>query len=139
MICHLTDFAKGKGYPTAAPKKGRTKPASFELSPFVAFIRELQNSFPEGVEASQATATMPLRKRFPSRDRTGISQRTARVNPAKSYANGLALPPEAAICGEWRLYWRTLLPITLDALLLRATFARHGAFHARPLGWLNFG
>ena len=45
MICHLSDFAKGKGYPATA-SKGVDKVASFKTSPFVAFIRELQNTFP---------------------------------------------------------------------------------------------
>jgi hypothetical protein len=47
MICRLTEWAEGKGYPTAASKKGADKTASLESSPFVAFIRELQNSFSE--------------------------------------------------------------------------------------------
>jgi hypothetical protein len=45
MICQLSDFAEAKGFPVGA-SKGVDKAASSKPSPFVAFIREIQNTFP---------------------------------------------------------------------------------------------
>jgi hypothetical protein len=45
MIFRLTEWAKSKGLPTSA-SKGANKSKSGTPSPFVVFIRELQNTFP---------------------------------------------------------------------------------------------
>jgi hypothetical protein len=46
LICKLTRFASERALPTAA-SKGTDKSASGRPSPFVAFVRELQNSLRE--------------------------------------------------------------------------------------------
>ena len=46
MVRQLSDFAEGKGYPTGA-SKGANKSKSGKPSDFVAFVRELQRTFPK--------------------------------------------------------------------------------------------
>jgi hypothetical protein len=51
MVCRLTDFAKERGYPTAAPKDV-DKAKGSRTSPFVILVRELQSLFPEDLQRS---------------------------------------------------------------------------------------
>ena len=73
MVCALHDFAVSRGYSTSA-RKDTDKSKKSETAPFVALVKEIQKSFPEGCRRHEHSELGLAEAIYKARSRTKASE-----------------------------------------------------------------